>query len=57
MNPNKPRNTEEVIANMEKVKHWISSNQNKINPNVNLNILSHNNPLTNKLHFQKLLNS
>ena len=51
MNANKPRNTEEVLANMEGVKHWISNSQNLIKPypKVNLNILSQNNTLTKKI--------
>ena len=51
MKHNKPKNTTEVTANFEKVKNWNSSNQVHINPytNVNLNILSNNNPLTKKI--------
>ena len=49
--PNKSKNTEEVTANVEKVKNWNTSNQNHINPypNVNFNNLSNKNPLTKKI--------
>ena len=36
MTPNKPRNTEEVLANVDKVKKWISCNQQQINPHPTL---------------------
>ena len=51
MNPNKPKNTDEVTANIEKVKKWNSDNHNLINPlqKVNLNNLSNNNILTKKI--------
>ena len=51
MHPNKPRNSNEITENVQKVKDWNSANQNLINPlqKVNLNNLSNKNQLTKQI--------